>query len=372
MNATAAIVNEVGGDYEFEDLKLADLGHDEVLVRIVASGICHSDESIRTGTVPVPTPAVLGHEGSGIIEQVGGAVKGFEVGDHVVLAYTYCGMCANCRSGQPSSCVKYNELNMSGRREDGSAMFTKSDGTPVSSLSLQGSFSTRSVVPVNNLTKVDKDIDLRLLGPLGCGFLTGSGAVIHGLRPETGSSVAVFGTGAVGLAAMMAAVIEGCSTIIAVDIHDSRLELAAELGATHTINSRTESLDERIDELTGGAGVDYAVDTTGVPAVMKSALNVVATGGSFAPVSASGKPLEFVPVSDLIFPKRNIIGVFMGNSVPQIAITQLIRHYREGRFPIDRLVRFFDFGNISQAVESSLSGEVVKPILVMDPSYRPA
>lgn len=219
---------------------------------------------------------------------------------------------------------------------------------------------------------MDPEADLRLVAPLGCGLLTGFGTVLNGLKPKTSSSFAVFGTGAVGLGALMAAKIEGASIIIAVDIHDSRLETARELGATHTINSRTENLEERIAEITEGLGVNYSVETTGISAVMKSSIDVLGIGGVSAPVAVTPNSLEFNTFMDLVLANRKLVGVLMGDAVPQLAVPQLIQYHKEGKFPFDKLVKLYKFNEINQAAADSNSGKTIKPILIIDESYRSA
>jgi aryl-alcohol dehydrogenase len=370
MKITAAVVNGVNENYQLEELTLGELYPDEVIVKIVASGICHSDEALRIGDAEYPMPAVFGHEGAGIIEKIGSAVKDFNVGDQVVMAYNYCGTCPSCRTGHPSSCNQWTPLNFSGSRPDGSHTFFKEDGTPVSNFFTQSSFATYTITNINNLIKIEPEADLRLIGPLGCGLLTGFGTVVNGLKAKTASSIAVFGTGAVGLGVLMAAKIEGCSTIIAIDIHDSRLETARELGATHTINSRTENLEERIAEIRGGLGVDYSVDTTGISSVMKASIEVLGIGGISAPVAVTPNSIELNTFMDLVISNRKLIGVLMGDAVPQIAIPQLIQFHKEGKFPFDKLVKFYKFNEINQAVADSNSGQTIKPILIIDESYR--
>lgn len=370
MKITAAVVNGVNEDYQLEEMTLGELYPDEVVVKMVASGICHSDEALRVGDAAYPMPAVLGHEGAGIIEMVGSAVKDFAVGDQVVMAYNYCGTCPSCRTGHPSSCNQWVTLNMSGARKDGSYTFFKADGTPVSNFFTQSSFATYSIVHTNNLIKVSREADLRLIGPLGCGLLTGFGTVVNGLKPKIASSIAVFGTGAVGLGALMTAKINGCSTIIAIDIHDNRLETARQLGATHTINSRTENLSECIAEITGGLGVDYSVDTTGISSVMKASVEVLGVGGVCAPVAVTPNSIELNTFMDLVLANRKLIGVLMGDSVPQLAIPQLIQFHKDGKFPFEKLVKFYKFNEINQAAADSNSGQTIKPILIIDESYR--
>lgn len=236
----------------------------------------------------------------------------FNVGDQVVMAYNYCSTCDSCRTGYPSSCDDFNELNLSGKREDGTYTFYKEDETPVYNFLHQSSFSTYTIADE----------------------------------------------------------IEGCSTIIAVDIHDSRLELARELGATHTINSKTDNLTERIDEITNGQGVNYSIDTTGVYQVMKASINVLAKGGKSAPLAVSPNSLEFNPYMDLVMERRQIVGVIMGDVVPQIAVRELVKHYKEGNFPFEKMLKFYKFRDINQAAKDSTSGESIKPILIIDEEYR--
>ncbi|AOV08736.1 NAD(P)-dependent alcohol dehydrogenase [Sporosarcina ureilytica] len=370
MKITAAVVNGVNEAYELEQLTLGELYPDEVVVRIVASGVCHSDEALRVGDAPFPMPVVLGHEGAGIIEKIGSAVKNFNVGDQVVMAYNYCGTCASCRTGHPSSCNEWAALNMSGGRPDGSHIFYKEDGTPVSNFFAQSSFATHTIAHVNNLIKVDPEEDLRLMGPLGCGLLTGFGTVVNGLQAKTGSSIAIFGIGAVGLGALMTAKIIGCSTIIAIDIHDTRLETARELGATHTINSRTENLAKRIAEISEGQGVDYSIDTTGISSVMKASIQVLGIGGVSAPVAVTPNSVEFNTFMDLVLANRKLIGVLMGDAIPQLAIPELIKFHKEGKFPFEKLVKYYKFDEINQATADANSGETIKPILIIDEDYR--
>lgn len=370
MKITAAVVNQVNAPYQLETLELAPLREDEVRVKLVASGICHSDEALRVGDEQHFFPGVLGHEGAGIVEEVGKAVKGIQPGDHVVMSYAYCGHCAQCRQGHPSHCHDWGMMNNSGFRADGSAIHLKPDGSKVSNMFFQSSFATYSHTSFNNLIVVDKRADLRLVAPLGCGLLTGASTVLNGLKPQPGSTIAIYGTGAVGLAAMMAAKIAGCRKIIAIDIHDSRLALARELGATDAINSGRENVAATIASHTQGNGVNYAIDTTGLSEVMKSALEALATGGTLAPVAVTRHDLTFNPMRSLVASSKRVIGVLMGDAIPQIAIPQLIDWHQRGLFPYEKLVKFYDFADINQAREDSASGVTIKPVLIIDKTYR--
>lgn len=367
----AAVVEKRNAPFEMKQILVDDNpGPKEVLVHIVASGICHSDEAVRVGDAgDLPLPVVLGHEGAGIVEKVGNAVDGVKVGDHVVLSYDYDGTCDNCLAGQPASCVNWGPLNMGGKRPNGQASFTKNDGQEVSNFFNQSSFSTTTLVQDHNVTVVGKDVDLRKVGPLGCGFVTGSGTIFNTLKPEPGSSIAIFGTGAVGDGALMAAKVAGCTQIISVDIKSNRLETAIEIGATDTVNSAETDPVEAIHKLTNGKGVDYAVDTTGINSVMRQALDATGINGVFAPLAVAQTKLEIVPFIDLVSPQKTITGVVMGNAVPQIELKRLISLWQKGLYPFDKLEKMFKFADINEADKASTSGEVIKPVLIMDEEY---
>jgi len=367
----AAVIEETNGAFNVQRLMVDDQpGPNEVLVHIVASGICHSDEAVRVGDAgDMPLPIVLGHEGAGIVEKIGSAVTGIQVGDHVVLSYAYDGTCENCLAGMPASCEHWLPLNMGGKRPDGTSSFNKPDGTPVGNFFNQSSFSTTTLVQDRNVTVVGQDVDLRKVGPLGCGFVTGSGTVFNTLKPAPGSTMAIFGTGAVGAGALMAAKIAGCSKIISVDIKEHRLVTATEIGATDTVNSANVDPVKAIHELTNGHGVDFAVDTTGISAVMKQAVDALGINGVFAPLAVSPKELSLVPFGDLVATQKSVVGVLMGNAVPQIEIKRLISFWQQGLYPFDKLEKTFKFSEINEADQASTSGEVIKPVLIMDEAY---
>ena len=249
MNVTAAVVRDQEQPFEIEELELEKPRAGEVLVRVVATGMCHTDLIVRDQWYPVPLPVVLGHEGAGIVERVGEGVTKLEPGDHVVLTFASCGRCANCLRGKPTYCLQFFGLNFGGARLDGSNALGK-EGEPVHDRFFgQSSFATYAIATERNAIKVRDDTPLELLGPLGCGIQTGAGGVMNSLAPEAGTSMAIFGAGAVGMSAVMAARIVGCATVVAIDIIPERLELARELGATHTIdaNEGVDAFKERRD-----------------------------------------------------------------------------------------------------------------------------
>lgn len=266
MKITAAVTRAQGADFSIEQVDLSGPGPNEVRVRIVATGVCHTDAVARDLGI-APFPIVLGHEGAGVIDAVGDNVTELAVGDHVVLSFAHCGSCESCLTGHPTVCSTFNDLNLGGRMDDHSARLHQ-DGQDLATFFGQSSFGTFAVAHARNVVKVDRKVDLALLGPLGCGIQTGAGTVLNSLRPEFGSAIAIYGCGAVGLSAIMPAKIAGCPQVFAVDVHDSRLALARELGATNALNGEQVDVVEEIKAASGG-GTQYAVETTGVPAVVK-------------------------------------------------------------------------------------------------------
>lgn len=372
MKISAAVVNKKGDPFAIKDnIELHKVGPTDLQIHMVASGICHSDEAIRKGDASVGYPAILGHEGSGIVEKIGTEVKGFNIGDHVVLSFYADGTCDNCLKGIPTQCRNYADYNLSGVRADGDYQFQEKKSN-ISNMFNQSSFTTTTVVDQRNAVKVDKDLDLRKLGPLGCGYVTGSGTVFNTLQPKPGDTIAVFGTGAVGLASMMAGKISGCTKVIAVDIVPERLNLATDLGATHVINSNEVDPVSKIKDLTNGYGVDWTVDTTGIPAVIKNSVSSLAQGGTCAAIAVTSHLIELSTWNDLCVDDKKIVGVNMGDSIPQIDIPRLIEFYKQGQFNFDKTEKFYAFSDINKANHDSVCGETIKPVLIIDSDYKPS
>lgn len=361
---TTAVVREQGGDFLIEPASIGAPGPREVLVRVVATGVCHTDMIIRDQYYPSPLPAVLGHEGSGVVEAVGAEVRSVAPGDHVVMTFMSCGYCGQCDQGHPAHCENFFGLNFGGGRGDGSTATCDAHGGVLHDHFFgQSSFGSFAVAHERNVVKVSRDAPLELLGPLGCGIMTGAGAVLNALKVEAGSSFAAFGSGAVGLSAVMAARVAGATTIIAVDVTPSRLALAKELGATHVVNSREVDVVATIKQITGG-GVHYTLESSGRPEVLRQAIDALAIRGSCGIVGAPrlGTEASF-DVNDVMVPGKRIIGIVEGDSVPQVFIPRLVDLYLQGRFPFDRLVGFYDFAQINEAIADSESGKTIKPIL---------
>lgn len=364
LTASGAVVPEKNARFEIRELTLEAPRADEVLVRIRAVGVCHTDIIMQQQFFPVTFPAVFGHEGAGVVEAIGKLVTKVEPGDHVVLGFASCSTCRNCLRGLPSYCVSYYDWNFGGRRLDGSTAI-RDDGSEVAGHFFgQSSFASRAIPYERNVVKVDKDVPLELLGPLGCGIQTGAGAVFNSLVVEAGSSIVVFGTGAVGLSAVMAARAAGATMVIGVDTREDRLEVAKEVGATHTFKAG-DSVSTRIDQLTGG-GADYTVETTGIPEVLVQAVDVLRVTGVCGAIGASPMGTTApINMNNLIF-GRTIRGICEGDSVPEIFIPALIELYKQGRFPFDRMIEQYPFSEINAACEAASSGRTIKPVLVFD------
>ncbi|MFD0556482.1 aryl-alcohol dehydrogenase [Stackebrandtia endophytica] len=364
MDVQGAVVRGQGQPFELATLQLDEPRPDEVRVKITASGVCHTDAIVRDQVYPTPLPAVLGHEGAGIVEAVGSDVDFVAVGDHVVLGFNHCGVCRLCRRGRPAYCEYLYERNFGGTRPDGSVAFSE-DGKAVSSHFFgQSSFASHVNAARNSVVKVPDEVPLELLGPLGCGFGTGAGAILNSFGVRPGDTVAVFGSGAVGSAAIMAAAAVGAGAIVAVDLIDSRLEVATELGATHTVNSKTDDLAAAVADITGGIGLDFALDCTGIPAVTRQAADSLGKLGTAGLVGAPpfGAEASF-EIGESLMKGWRFQTIIEGDAIPQDFIPRMIGLWRQGRFPLEKLVKSFPIADINEAFDASARGEVIKPIL---------
>jgi len=363
VEVTAAVVREKGGKFGIESLQLDEPRGNEVLVRMVATGMCHTDMVVRDQDYAVPLPMVLGHEGAGVVERVGELVTSLAPGDHVVLSYGSCGMCRNCNAGKPGYCEQFYDRNFKGARQDGSQPLHTHDGHDVGGCFFaQSSFGTHALVTERNAIKIRNDVPLDIMGPLGCGIQTGAGAVINVLRPEPGSSLAIFGAGAVGMAAAMAAMAIGVTTIVMVDVNADRLAFAREIGVSHTVNGRDGDAVAAIRALLGD-GVDFSLECTGRPAVLRQAVDVLRVPGLCGVLGAAPMGAEVsIDINTLLF-GRTVRGIIEGDSVPTTFIPALIELWRAGRFPFDKLIQFYSLAEINEAVEASESGRVFKPVI---------
>jgi aryl-alcohol dehydrogenase len=365
MKIKAAVVRDKGGPLTLETLDLEDPRDDEILVRVVATGVCHTDVVVRDGLLPTPHPVVLGHEGAGIVERVGRSVTKVSPGDAVVMTYDSCGRCPSCVAHAQSYCHSFFPRNFFAAREDGSSALSKEGERIHGNFFGQSSFATHALCHERNVVKVPGDAPLELLGPLACGVQTGAGAVMNALSVSAGASFAVFGAGSVGLSAVMAARVVGATTIVAIDLHDERLDFARSVGATHTFNPSRDDVVASLVALTG-YGIDYALDTTGVAKVIRQAADSLAPRGTCGVLGASAPGTEIV-LDEVHFMSggRRLIGIVEGESTPDSFIPELIELHRQGRFPFDRMVKFYALDEINTAIADSLEGRTIKPIVRM-------
>ncbi|WP_372727162.1 NAD(P)-dependent alcohol dehydrogenase [Nocardioides sp.] len=364
MRTTVAVVDQQGAEFTFEEVELDAPRADEVLVRIVATGLCHTDISLRDVLPAEMFPRVFGHEGAGVVEEVGSEVSGISVGDHVVLSLRSCRSCSRCERGEVGYCENSMLLNYMGMRMDGSTTHTRDQGPLYGSFFGQSSFARHALATADNVVVVDPDLDLTRVGPYGCGFQTGAGAVLNVLRPGPGDSLAVYGVGAVGLAAIAAAVGAGVETVVAVDLAPGRLEVAASYGAL-TVNPADlgdVSLVDTVKELTGG-GASGAIDTTAVPAVIKQAAQALGPRGELVILGLGAEEFSLDAI-DLMQNGKVVRGSVEGDSDPLEMVPRLLGLSAAGQFDVDRLVAPYAFSEINTAMHDLLEGRVVKPVLV--------
>jgi aryl-alcohol dehydrogenase len=354
---------ERSGRWSLEALELADPAPNEVIVRVVASGICQTDVHARDGFFPLPWPAVYGHEGAGVVERVGAAVTAVAPGDHVIMANPSCGECANCREGYEAYCTHSRRIKSTGVRLDGSVALRRGEAPVYGSFFQQSSFATLSLATARNVIKVPREAPLDVLAAFPCGVNTGAGAVMNVLKPRAGDSFAVFGAGTVGLAGLMAAKLAGCDPIIAVDVFENRLELARALGATHAVDARRTDLAAEVRRIAGGGGVKFSLEAAGVPPALRAAVDALAPRGVCCLVGSARDGVDASIEMRVLQQGRVVRGCIQGESVVQEFLPQLVELYRAGKLPVDRLVRHYEFAAINEAVADMLAGHTIKAVL---------
>lgn len=366
MKITAAVAREGKPEFSLESVELDDPRTDEILVKIVGVGLCHTDLVAKTGAIG-GLPAVLGHEGSGVVEKVGASVSKVNPGDRVAISFRSCGQCVRCKSGDPAYCLSMPMLNYIGSRTDGSKSLHAGSEELKSNFFGQSSFATYCLTYERNVVKVPADVPLELVGPLGCGVQTGAGGIMRSLACEKGSSLLVLGGGAVGLSAVMGAAVQGCGTIIVLEPYEARRRLARELGATHVIDPASAPDLAAAVRAIVPHGVDYAFDTTGIPGLQQSTMNSLAPHGTFGIVGISppGTPVPGDLMTVMTF-GHTIKGIIEGDSEPDVFIPQMLDLYKKGRFPFDRLIRTYPFKDINRAIAEQHHGDCVKAVLLME------
>jgi aryl-alcohol dehydrogenase len=362
MRIQAAVSRDARRPPELETLEIEEPRAGEILVRMVATGICHTDINVHERD-RTPKPVVLGHEGAGIVERIGPGVTRLKPGDRVILSSNFCGECPSCRSNAHSYCYELMPRNFGGRRMDGSTPLSQG-GAPINARFFgQSSFATHSLADECSAVQVPADLPLEILGPLACGVLTGAGSVINSLAVRPGQSIAIFGAGAVGLSAVMAARIVGATRIIALDIVPARLDLALELGATDVINTSPGGAVQAIRQLTRH-GVDFTFNTTRSAEIFAQAMESLVPRGVAGFVGAPLSP--WTPdLFQILSGGRSLRGIIGGDSSPGAFIPLLMEYYRQGRLPFDRMIRFYPFAEIAQAFADCEHGATIKAVLRM-------
>lgn len=350
----------------FEQIDLDEPVDDEVLVRIAGSGICHTDLLALKGALPVPLPMIFGHEGAGIVEQIGPDVIDLKPGDPVVLSFASCGTCPSCARRTPAFCHAFGPQNFAGLRQNGRTSARLRDKPVHGSFFGQSSFASHSLARRRNMVKVDSDDRLDILGPLGCGILTGAGSVLNVLQPTQDGVVIIIGAGAVGLSAMLAAKSLGCRTIIVVDRNADRLAVAEKLGATGTIVARDDVVLSDAIKHHFPIGADFIVEATGVGALAGEVIRALAPGGACCLAGVYGDASDLnVSARTLMSRGLRVCGTIEGNADPHTLIPDLHRRLRAGTFPYDKLVEKYPFAHMDAALADMASGRSIKPVLVM-------
>lgn len=368
MRTTVALVEgpftEGSRDFTFAEVELDEPRADEVLVRVVATGLCHTDLTVPTMLPAEMFPHVFGHEGAGVVEAVGPDVSGIEVGDHVVMSFRSCGACGPCAAGDVGYCEQNLLLNYMGMRPDGSTTMRRGEQAVFGSFFGQSSFARHALAYADNCVVVDRGLDLSLLAPFGCGFQTGAGTVLNVLRPAADESLVVFGAGAVGLSAVAAARGSGVATVVAVDPAPSRRAVAEAYGAVplDPAEEGAAAVEERVRDLTGG-GASYVIDTTALPPVVLQAQRSLRARGTLVALGL-GAPEYTIDAIDLLQSGKVVRSSIEGDADPQRMVPELVGLRAAGRFDVDHLVTTYPFERIADAVADVTAGKVVKPVLV--------
>ncbi len=365
MKARAAVLFAPGEKLQIREVDVEPPRAGEVLIRMMAAGVCHSDLHVMTGHLYAPLPAVLGHEGAGVVADVGPGVTSVRPGDHVIPLWRLsCGECRYCTDGRPALCPAGTEIRMTGHLLDGTTRL-KLDDEEIKHFAGVSSFAEYAVIPEKAVLKIPDDLALDRAALFGCAVITGVGAAINAARVKPGSSVAVFGAGGIGLNIIQGAALAGAGKIIAVDLLENKLDYARQFGATHTVNASTGKTVEQIRTLTGGQGVDYAFEAIGLPVTMRQAYDTLAKRGMAVIVGVTPMTTEVsVPVMSLVFEERVLTGSVYGSSRPRIDIPRLIDLYRMGKLKLDELLtRTYPFEQINEAYDALERGEVARSVV---------
>ncbi len=367
MEANAAVLYEPGTPLRFEPVTVLPPGPGEVQVRMHAAGVCHSDLHVMKGDQPMKMPIILGHEGSGVIEAVGDGVESVEPGDHVIPIWRMsCGTCEYCLGGRPALCDVGTAMRFTGRMPDGKTRFQSGSGEEILHYAGVSTFSELSTMPEGAVVKIPKDFSLEFAALIGCGVITGFGAVFNAADVKAGDTVAVYGCGGIGLNIVQSAKMAGAVQIIAVDTVPSKLEYAKQMGATDLVDASESDPVEAVHDLTGNRGVDYAFEAIGLPRPMEQAYDSTRKGGTcvvvgIAPPSARAE----INVNQLVYSEKTLKGSIYGSTRPRIDLLRLIELHRAGRLMLDELLtRTYPLSEINEAYDALENGEVARSLLI--------
>lgn len=367
MKIKAAVFYEPGVPFQIEELDLAPPQAGEVLVKVVAAGVCHSDWHLMTGATKHAVPVVPGHEGSGIVLEVGEGVTRVKPGDHVALNWApNCGTCFYCLNDSPSLCNTFVPKIWAGTLMDGTTRLSK-NGETVYHFSALSCFADHCVVPEECAVPMAPDFPLDIAALIGCAVTTGVGSALNTAQVKPGSSVVVYGAGGVGLSTIMGAKLAGASTIIAVDIHEAKCDMAIDSGATHAMISSEGTVDE-IKALTEGRGADYVFEAIGIPAVQEQALNAVRPGGMLvlSGVAPMGSGTN-LPGAILTRQEKTVKGSFYGSSNTAREFPKYAHLFQKGLLPLDKLVsKTYTLDQINEAYADMLAGDNARGVIVFD------
>ncbi len=365
MKARAAILFEPRQPLTICEVEVPEPRTGEVLVHMAVGGVCHSDLHVMKGDLAAPLPAILGHEGSGVVSAVGPGVKDVGPGDHVIPLWRLgCGECEYCTGGRPALCGAGVEIRRTGTLPGGGTGFSFK-GKEIKRFGGVSTFAEYSVIPEKALLKIPKEFPLDRAALLGCAVITGFGAVVNAAQVRPGSLVAVLGAGGVGLNVIQTAALAGAATVIAVDLRENKLDFARQFGATHTVNASAGNAVEQVRALTGGRGVDYAFEVVGLPATMRQAFDVLARRGVAVVVGIGPTTAEVsIPVIPLAWEDRTLMGSLYGSARPRIDILRLIDLYRARKLKLDELLtRTYPLEQINDAYAALERGEVARSVV---------
>ena len=365
LTTTVALLEKVGEPLVIEEVSLAPPGPGEVRLRIEASGVCHSDWNVLTGNSSTPLPAVLGHEGAGVVLELGEGVTGLAPGDAVMLSWLpWCGKCRNCQRGRLALCSVATSRMGDGTLPTGAIRYERASGAPLYHYSYLSTFARHAVVSASCCIKLTPGTDLEVAALVGCAVMTGVGAVLNRARVEAGSSVAVIGAGGVGLSAIMAARLSGAEQVIAVEPVAHKRQLALELGATSALDGSSPGVLDQLRELTDG-GPDYVIEAAGINALVELAVAAVRPGGMVVGVGLpAGGSTAAIPWPEVVRQEKTLTGTFYGSARPALDMPMTLRLHAEGRLPLERLVtRRYRLHDVNEAFSDMTSGVVARGVL---------